>query len=267
MTRTGVSPRDRIRPGATGGNGHIECGTGGPADTLNEIGKEQAELLQTRVGIEFQVEGDARYLSHHDMMRQMEHAVGRAAVPIAYSAGFNPRPKLSLPLPRPVGIASRAELVILRLTEPTDANQLCQRLAAQMPEGVTLAGSRPLEHVRTMHAAAASYELALSAPDADTLAARLADLHSQPSWPCHRPSRKAHRASRDLELRDLVTALAIDDGVLRFTLTAVDAIWARIPEVLEFLGIDSPQMRCRVVRTAVQWVARTSKAQPFEPTE
>jgi len=245
----------------------MACGTGGPAETLNETGKGKAELLRTRLGVEFSVEGDARYLSHHDMMRQMEYAVGRAGLPIAYSAGFNPRPKLSMPLPRPVGVASRAELLMLRLTEPVDPDDVCRRLSVQMPEGVTITGWRPLERVRSMHAAAAMYELPVSGADAASLAGRIAELADQPRWPCHRVDRPSGGHSRDLELRDLVTDLGLDAGVLRFTLMPAGDVWARIGEVLDLLGIDSPQTRCRVVRTDVRWDVRRTRSQPLKPTE
>ena len=74
--------------------------------------------------IELSVEGDLRFLSHHDMMRAMERLVCRAKLPLKYTQGFNPRPVLSLSLPRPVGVASRAELLVVTLEEDLDEQVL-----------------------------------------------------------------------------------------------------------------------------------------------
>ncbi|MHC4716562.1 MAG: TIGR03936 family radical SAM-associated protein, partial [Planctomycetota bacterium] len=75
-------------------------------------------------GVWFTVTGDPRFLSHHDLMRLMARAAARAGMPLKHSAGFNPRPKLSLVLPRPVGVASRCELMAVQLTRPVDPDQV-----------------------------------------------------------------------------------------------------------------------------------------------
>jgi len=68
-------------------------------------------------------------------MRLMARAAARASLPLKHSQGFNPRPRLALVPPRPVGVASRCELMVIQLTEPIDAETLCRKLNEQLPRG------------------------------------------------------------------------------------------------------------------------------------
>ena len=65
----------------------------------------------------FSVTGDLRFISHRDTIRVFQRALARASLPVRYSEGFNPHPRLSLPLPRPVGVASEAEIIIVEFDQ------------------------------------------------------------------------------------------------------------------------------------------------------
>ena len=73
-----------------------------------------------------------RFLSHAETARVLQRACVRAAVPVRYSEGFNPHPRLSLPLPRPVGVESEDELLVVRLCEDREnaAESRAEREAA-----------------------------------------------------------------------------------------------------------------------------------------
>ncbi len=90
------------------------------------------------------IEGDLRFISHRDTVRMLQRALARAALPVNYSHGFNPHMKLSLPVPRPVGMATEADLAVLELTEEVAAEEIEARLAPQMPAGARLAQAVPL---------------------------------------------------------------------------------------------------------------------------
>ncbi|TWT41893.1 hypothetical protein RAS1_30170 [Phycisphaerae bacterium RAS1] len=70
------------------------------------------------VAVTFGMLGDLRYISHHDELRMLARALVRARWPVAFSQGFNPRPRIVLPLPRPVGVSSSCELAIVELEPP-----------------------------------------------------------------------------------------------------------------------------------------------------
>jgi radical SAM-linked protein len=80
--------------------------------------------------------GKMRFASHRDVARVFERGVRRAGLPIAYSAGFTPHPKISYAGGAPTGAASEAEYLSLTLTSRQAATQVCQRLNAALPDGI-----------------------------------------------------------------------------------------------------------------------------------
>jgi len=81
--------------------------------------------------------GPARYLSHLDTARAMQRVFARAGVPIALSEGMRPKPRISLPLPLPVGAAGRAELVVVEVPgEVTDHLAALKALRESSPPGL-----------------------------------------------------------------------------------------------------------------------------------
>jgi radical SAM-linked protein len=77
-----------------------------------------------------------RFASHRDVARAFERGVRRAGLPIAYSAGFSPHPKISYAGGAPTGVASEAEYLSLALTTRQAATQVGQRLDAALPDGI-----------------------------------------------------------------------------------------------------------------------------------
>jgi radical SAM-linked protein len=80
--------------------------------------------------------GKMRFASHRDVARAFERGVRRAGLPIAYSAGFSPHPKISYAGGAPTGVASEAEYLSLSLTARQAEEQVCQRLDAALPDGI-----------------------------------------------------------------------------------------------------------------------------------
>jgi radical SAM-linked protein len=80
--------------------------------------------------------GKMRFASHRDVARAFERGVRRAGLPIAYSAGFSPHPKISYAGGAPTGAASEAEYLSLALTARQVETQVCERLDAVMPDGI-----------------------------------------------------------------------------------------------------------------------------------
>ncbi len=77
-----------------------------------------------------------RFASHRDIARAVERAVRKAHVPIAYSAGFTPHPKISYAGAAPTGTASEAEYLELSLTEVRVGGEVRDQLDAALPDGI-----------------------------------------------------------------------------------------------------------------------------------
>jgi radical SAM-linked protein len=91
-----------------------------------------------RVRIRFTKLGKIRWTSHRDVARMWERAFRREQLPLAYSAGFSPRPKVSFGLALPTGCESVAEYLDVELADlgPLDFGTLPRRLSAALPTGV-----------------------------------------------------------------------------------------------------------------------------------
>ncbi len=204
-----------------------------------------------RIG--FRVEGDARFLSHHDMMRCMELAAGRAKVPMRFSEGFNPRPKMSLPLPRPVGVAALDEVLVITLAdEDVEPAEVFERIASQTPDGVTVTNWALLPGRKPPQAVEARYAAPVDAEEVEDLRKRIDELDRRDTWDRLRIGGKG-KPDHQLDLRTLIRAITFDGETLHFTLAPNEQLWARVPEVLDLLNLDPVAYRARVVRTDVVW--------------
>ncbi len=82
--------------------------------------------------------GRLRFTSHRDIARAFERALRRAQVPMAYSAGFSPHPKISWVGAAPTGVASEAEYVEISLAVRVRPDQLREALDASLPDGIDI---------------------------------------------------------------------------------------------------------------------------------
>lgn len=89
-----------------------------------------------RVRITFTKQGALRYTGHLDLHKILERSIRRAALPLAYSQGYHPQPKLSLAAALPLGFASRAEVMDIWLNE--DVDDAASALQAHVPPGLAI---------------------------------------------------------------------------------------------------------------------------------
>jgi radical SAM-linked protein len=89
-----------------------------------------------RVRIRYTKRGRLRFTSHRDIARAFERALRRAQVPMAYSAGFSPHPKISWVGAAPTGVASEAEYVEIGLAKHRDLRELATSLDESLPDGI-----------------------------------------------------------------------------------------------------------------------------------
>jgi len=80
--------------------------------------------------------GRLRFTSHRDFSRAFERALVRARIPMAYSSGFNPHPRISYAGASPTGAASEAEYLEIGLAERVEADRLAADLDEALPEGL-----------------------------------------------------------------------------------------------------------------------------------
>ena len=91
-----------------------------------------------RLRVTFSRGDELKYLSHLDVMRLWERALRRANLPLAYSQGFSPHPKISIAAPLPLGVTSEGELMDLFIQRRISPYAIPKTLANQLPKGISI---------------------------------------------------------------------------------------------------------------------------------
>jgi len=102
---------------------------------VREQPEQQAPPVQ-RLRVRYAKRGRLRFTSHRDFSRAFERAVFRAQVPMAYSSGFNPHPRISYAGAAPTGSASEAEYLELALSREVDPAEIHAQLDEALPPGL-----------------------------------------------------------------------------------------------------------------------------------
>lgn len=89
-----------------------------------------------RLRIKFSRGQEVKYISHLDLMRLWERALRRASVPLLYSQGFSPHPRLSLAAPLPIGVTSEGELMDIYLSRIMSPDFFFKAVRQQLPRGI-----------------------------------------------------------------------------------------------------------------------------------
>lgn len=187
----------------------------------------------------------------------MERIFIRSGLPLRHTQGFNPRPIMSLSCPRPVGVTSRQDLLLVSLDQPLDdshAAQVLERLNRQAPRGLAFLRGCRVEGGMPHHPRRMTYELPLAQERAQRVRQRIGELDAAGAWPAQRRSGEGRDARcRELDLKQLVEALTVEGGTLRMRLRPQGDLWARPAEVLGLVGLDERSDLAHVVRTEVDY--------------
>ena len=97
----------------------------------------QANYVQ-RLRLIFSKDGPARFISHLDLARTLERALNRAKIPVAYTQGFNRRPRMQMATALPLGYTSEHELADILLAEAMEPELAKQQLMAKMAPGIVV---------------------------------------------------------------------------------------------------------------------------------
>lgn len=100
---------------------------------------QQAPPLQ-RLRVRYAKRGRARFASHRDIGRAIERALRRASIPMAYSSGFSPHPRISYAGASPTGAASESEYLELGLSARLEPDHVRTLLSQALPDGIEVVG-------------------------------------------------------------------------------------------------------------------------------
>ncbi len=198
-----------------------------------------------RLRVRFAKGEPLKYISHLDLARTWERVFRRAGLPLAYSQGFNPRPRFQIAAALPVGVTGSAELLDLWLTEPLPPAAVLARLRSQLPPGLTIHAvervDRKAPSLQSRMRAAEYRAVVHSDEPPDAIRRRVRALLDAPTL----PRQRQHKGKlKTYDLRPLIQAIAVEPeaaGAVRLImrLQASPQGAGRPDQVLDLLGLST----------------------------
>jgi len=169
------------------------------------------------VRLRYTKHGKVRWISHRDVARALERAFRVVQLPLAFSEGFSPRPKVSFGLALSTGHESDAEYVDLVLAEEIDLDALPARLSAALPDGIDVVGAVALaERVPALQEAVTCVEWSVDVAHADLTEVDPARLRAEIDAALALPALAAtrRRKGRDVveDVRPVIRRITVCDG-------------------------------------------------------
>lgn len=203
-----------------------------------------------RVRITFTKQGALRYTGHLDLHRLWERAMRRADLPLAYSQGFHPQPKISLAAALPLGFSSRGEVLDVRLNGEIPVEEISHRLKDNLPPDVQIVKIERVDEAAPAlqtQVLSAAYDVELTEPvDGSELTQRVEALMNAESLP-------RERRGKSYDLRPLIEMISVITEAngkvrLKLTLAAREGATGRPEEVLSALQIEPETARVERTR-------------------
>lgn len=202
-----------------------------------------------RVRIRYSRHGKIRFTSHRDVARLIERALRKLRLPVAYSEGFSPRPKISFGLALSVGHESDAEYLDVDLTTSVDLEDLPRQLTAALPDGLRAIaaaelepGAMSLQQVIT----SCRWFIEVLGASVDDVAAAVSNVLASPELPLER-ERKGKTSVVDVRpaIRALHVVGPTDTGVQLDVELATETVSLRPSELVRVLGEGLREGRVR----------------------
>jgi radical SAM family uncharacterized protein/radical SAM-linked protein len=229
--------------------------------------------VRTHVRVRYGKLGRLVALSHLETMNAILRAVRRARLPVAYSQGFHPKPRVSFGPALPVGVESRCEHIDIELVGVHDAAAVAARLATQLPEGLPVFEARAIDpRTRSLSESMRAVHYRVDFPEgwsAQALQERIVAFQTAEQAVVHRAalpkaktgkSGKRHQRfaapkQREINLKEIVTHLSAEGpGRVAFSLRADPSGSAKPAEVLAAIfGDGAPPMGVRLLKEGVSF--------------
>lgn len=199
------------------------------------------ETPRVRYRVQFAKTEPMRFIGHLDLYRAWVRTIRRAGVPVTYSPGFTPRPKINIGLALPLGCTSDCELIDITLETNWDPDELSMALKSAAPPGLQINSVAPLRRAEPKlqrRIIAAEYRVSFETEaDLSEIRERVEALLKAKTLP-------RERRGKAYDLRPLVEELDVLEGngdhrpSLRMRLTAQEGATGRPEEVLRALDLD-----------------------------
>ena len=203
-------------------------------------------------------------MSHQETARVFERALIRAGVKLWYSEGFNPHPKITLPLPRSVGLQTNCDLICMQVKydqgeSVPDSDTLCMSISKQLPEGIEIVESQIYEGVAGFNPEWVDYQIFIKQEFREKVLLVCENIQSSLN---NDEKIEIERVNPKKKIRKMITVndylsqlnAAADSVVVRCVLS--DSGSMRVDEILLLLGLEPGMLVGPVVRKEVCWTRK-----------
>ena len=202
-------------------------------------------------------------MSHAETVRVFQRACARGGINLLYSEGFNPRPKLSLPLPKSVGIEVDNDLLCFQTQINTAAKDVCKTvktlLSGQLPDGFELPSVRTAKTNTPVQPCQAAYLLEIRKENIDErLKSRIKYLLDSKNLNFQRRINSENSRFKNIDVRPYLKSIELNDAGVTVECKISTAGTIRVDEILELLELDYSILTTPIRRTSVQWLINES---------
>ena len=226
------------------------------------------------VRLRFAKRGKVRFISHRDVARAFERSFRITQLPLAFTLGFAPRPKVSFGLALSVGHESDAEYLDFELRRPIDTDRLPDQLTAALPAGIAVTGAVPLAaRAPALQESVTYVEYRVTVADEDDNVVRPEVLQTVADQALASPALYLTRTRKGREsvddIRPAIRTIELgQDGEGRPALElslSTQSRGARPREVLDAMSGDEVVLTERHVLRTAQWIERDgARMEPLE---
>jgi radical SAM family uncharacterized protein/radical SAM-linked protein len=190
--------------------------------------------------------GSIRYLSHLELARLFIRALRRARIPLVFSAGYHPMPKISFAAALPVGTESLHETMDIQVYDSEPASTMQNNLAHQLPAGIRILSMSELTtEAKGPRLKESCYEIALKG--AEISGAVMAEFLRSEAFPVLKKGKKGEKI---LDVRPLVKSMEVlESGRVRLVLNHVQGPELKPAEILKSVFTLGDEDILRVVKT------------------
>ncbi|MCK5878394.1 MAG: TIGR03936 family radical SAM-associated protein [Holophagae bacterium] len=208
--------------------------------------------------VDFSIQGDSAYLSHQETLKMFQRALIRASIPLAFSMGFNPHPRLSIPFPRSVGTQSIRDRVraMVEFSENDSKQDWLSRIQEQLPSDCSVLEVQSYPGKYMFHPQGVRYIFRLESPFDEQFRDHLNNCRKQVDekepieiqryW-----AKKRRYKQFDLSL--YLEALDFTNDQIEVVCGVSQSGTVRVDELMQWLNIAPDQFVEPVCRTEIKW--------------
>ncbi len=188
-------------------------------------------------------------MSHAESMRLFKRALIRANIPLRFSGGYNPRPKISLPFPRSVGLETCEDLLVAQMEqkETENASEIKERLQKQMPEYINLNNAEIYPGKLKSDPVQTAYYFYLKNLDLSKKV-WIDDILARDKIIFERTKKKK---VRKVNVREFISAFEHSDNLVKVIVKITPHGTVRVDELKELLNISEDDLEKPILRTDV----------------